>query len=207
MKPLPIHSAEIAVTPVGTLRLWATPLGLRRVEFELDWDPKRGVGDVLPAGRVASTAGAEPRIHADFGSGAPNTPIALAVQQLEAYFAGKLDRFDVPLDLDGSLTPFQKRVYERLKGIPFGQIVTYGKLAEEIGETAAGSARAVGHAVSANPVPIVIPCHRVVGADGRLTGFSGGLTRKATLLALEGIDVRGALASSRVHPEVLRLPL
>jgi methylated-DNA-[protein]-cysteine S-methyltransferase len=110
------------------------------------------------------------------------------------------------MDLHG-LTLFQRRVYDRLLAIPYGQVVTYGRIAEDIGSDPAAAARAVGRAVGANPLPILIPCHRVVGADGRLTGFGGGLPRKAALLALEGVAVDGVLASSRVHPEVLSLPL
>jgi methylated-DNA-[protein]-cysteine S-methyltransferase len=129
-----------------------------------------------------------------------------ALSALAAYLGRGLRAFDVPLDLAG-ITPFQLRVYQRLLHIPYGQVVTYGRVAEDIGAHAEGAARAVGQAVGANPIPILIPCHRVVGASGRLTGFGGGLKRKAVLLAIEGIDVDGVQVSSRVRPEVLRLPL
>jgi methylated-DNA-[protein]-cysteine S-methyltransferase len=104
------------------------------------------------------------------------------------------------------VTPFQARVYERLRAIPYGRVVTYGTIADELGE-GPGAARAVGQAVGANPVAIVIPCHRVVGSDLALHGYGGGVERKATLLRLEGVAVDGTSPRSRVHPERLRLPL
>jgi len=110
----------------------------------------------------------------------------------------------VPLDF-GQLTPFRRRVYERLLEIPHGTVVTYGEVARDLGDP--GAARAVGQAVGSNPVAIVVPCHRVVASDGSLHGFGGGCDRKAALLRLEGIDVDGTRPSSKVHPEVLRLPL
>jgi len=122
------------------------------------------------------------------------------------YFEGRVrDLRGVPLDL-GALTEFQLQVYEHLRAIPFGRTTTYGAIAEALGLGAAG-ARAVGQAVGANPVAIVIPCHRVVGADDTLHGYSGGLERKAKLLRLEGISVDGIRPSSRIHPEELTLPL
>lgn len=138
-------------------------------------------------------------------SDAPPDHVARTLEALQAYFAGDLTTFDVPLDLH-HVTPFQRRVYERLKEIPYGHVVTYGEVARDIGE-GPGAARAVGQAVGANPVAIVIPCHRVVASDGSLAGYGGGLPRKATLLRLEGVEVEGSRRSSKVHPEVLRLPL
>ena len=102
-------------------------------------------------------------------------------RELDAYFAGALTAFTVPYRLYG--TDFQRTVWERLKEIPYGQTVTYGQLAERIGKPRAS--RAVGGANHNNPISIVIPCHRVVGAGGRLTGYGGGLDRKAFLLRLE----------------------
>ncbi len=113
--------------------------------------------------------------------------------------------FTVPLDL-GAITDFQRQVYDHLTGVEYGRLTTYGEIAEALG-LGPSAARAVGGAVGANPVSIVVPCHRVIGADGALHGFSGGLSRKATLLRLEGIVVDGETARSRVHPEELRLPL
>jgi methylated-DNA-[protein]-cysteine S-methyltransferase len=111
----------------------------------------------------------------------------------------------VPLDL-GALTPFQLDTCRALAGIGFGKVTTYGALAEELGVGAAG-ARAIGQAVGANPVAVVIPCHRVIGSDHTLHGYSGGLPRKAWLLRHEGIVVDGEDEHARVHPEELRLEL
>ena len=104
-----------------------------------------------------------------------------ARRQLDAYFAGRLVRFDVPLSTAG--TAFQARVWAALRAIAPGVMRTYGAIAEEIGAPAA--VRAVGAAIGRNPISIIVPCHRVVGANGALTGFAGGLERKAFLLALE----------------------
>ena len=103
-------------------------------------------------------------------------------RQLDEYFAGSRRSFDLPLVPAG--TPFQSRVWEALARIPWGTTVTYGELAARVGRP--GAARAVGAAVGRNPISIVVPCHRVVGAGGALTGYAGGLDRKAFLLALEG---------------------
>ncbi|MFJ4870295.1 methylated-DNA--[protein]-cysteine S-methyltransferase [Streptomyces sp. NPDC088757] len=114
--------------------------------------------------------------------GAPDPrPFREAIRQLDAYFAGELTAFDLPLHLVG--TPFQLRVWERLSLIPYGETRTYGELAEELGSP--GAPRAVGLANGKNPVSIVVPCHRVIGAGGGLTGYGGGLDRKQRLLAFE----------------------
>jgi methylated-DNA-[protein]-cysteine S-methyltransferase len=102
-------------------------------------------------------------------------------KQLAAYFAGELITFDVPLAVSG--TAFQQRVWTALQGIPFGSTTTYGTLAAQLGDPRA--TRAVGAANGRNPISIIIPCHRVVGADGRLTGYGGGMHRKRWLLAHE----------------------
>lgn len=107
------------------------------------------------------------------------------VQQLDEYFEGKRRTFDLPLAPQG--TPFQKRVWAALQTIPYGTTINYRQLAEKIGNLAA--IRAVGRANGSNPIPIIIPCHRVIGTDGTLTGFGGGLPLKAELLKLEGIRV------------------
>jgi methylated-DNA-[protein]-cysteine S-methyltransferase len=104
-----------------------------------------------------------------------------AVDQLEAYFAGELTDFELELDLAG--TDFQRRVWKALLTIPYGQTRSYGEIAEQIG--APNAARAVGLANGHNPIAIIVPCHRVIGANGSLTGFGGGLGRKRTLLELE----------------------
>ncbi|WP_099025952.1 methylated-DNA--[protein]-cysteine S-methyltransferase [Mycolicibacterium palauense] len=104
-----------------------------------------------------------------------------AVTQLDAYFAGELREFGLALRLEG--TAFQRRVWAALQSIPYGQTRSYGQIAEEIG--APGASRAVGLANGHNPIAIIVPCHRVIGANGSLTGFGGGLDRKRTLLDLE----------------------
>lgn len=104
--------------------------------------------------------------------------------ELNAWFAGDLRNFSVPVRLSG--TPFQLAVWEAVAAIPWGERRTYGEIARTIGRP--GAARAVGGACNRNPVPIIIPCHRVVGADGSLTGFGGGLDIKARLLERESID-------------------
>ena len=104
------------------------------------------------------------------------------IDQLDEYFAGKLREFTIPLDLRG--TPFQRRVWDLLCGIPWGETRSYGQIAKALGRPKA--ARAVGRAVGTNPVSIVVPCHRVIGSDGTLTGYGGGLDRKKALLKLEG---------------------
>lgn len=103
-------------------------------------------------------------------------------RQLRAYFARDLTDFDLPLALAGS--DFQQRVWAELRNVKFGQTATYGEIAHRLGMTNAAS-RAVGLANGRNPIPIVIPCHRVIGADGTLTGYAGGLPRKQLLLDLE----------------------
>lgn len=110
-------------------------------------------------------------------------PFAVAREQLEAYLDGDRQAFDLPLVLGG--TDRQREVWSALCAIPFGTTVTYGQLARQLGRPSA--ARAVAMAVARNPVSIVVPCHRVVGAGGRLTGYAGGLDRKRWLLALEGV--------------------
>ncbi|MEU6543166.1 methylated-DNA--[protein]-cysteine S-methyltransferase [Streptomyces sp. NPDC046859] len=109
------------------------------------------------------------------------TPFALAEEQLEAYFAGGLREFTLPLRLTG--TPFQRSVWDALRTIPYGETRTYGQLADALGKK--GASRAVGLANGRNPIGIIVPCHRVVGASGALTGYGGGLPRKQRLLAFE----------------------
>jgi methylated-DNA-[protein]-cysteine S-methyltransferase len=104
-----------------------------------------------------------------------------AVDQLEAYFAGKRTEFELELNLVGS--QFQRRVWQALLTVPYGETRSYGQVAEQIG--AAGAARAVGLANGHNPIAIIVPCHRVIGASGSLTGYGGGLERKRSLLEME----------------------
>ena len=113
--------------------------------------------------------------------------LAGAIGQLEEYFAGERRCFELPLDIRGS--DFQRRVWRELLAIPFGETASYGEIAKRIGRPE--EAREVGWAVGRTPVPIVVPCHRVIGADGSLTGYGGGLQRKQTLLDLERRVVAG----------------
>src|SRR5688572_12192877 len=157
---------ELFRSPVGELLLSADDTGLTGVWFE------------PTGGRVASPD----RRRAAVASDAASRILDAARAQLAAYFAGGLRSFDLPLAPRG--TPFERRVWEALRDIPFGRTVSYGELARIIGEP--GAARAVGAANGRNPLPIVVPCHRVIGADGSLVGFGGGLPRKRWLLEHEG---------------------
>ncbi len=145
------------------------------------------IGRLLLAGDVGSLHFLSfPGGHKAFGP-APawvrdDTPFDEVKSQLLAYFAGRLTRFDLPLTLHG--TAFQKRVWTMLRSIPFGETSTYGTLARQL--DAPKSSRAVGTANGANPLPVIIPCHRVIGSTGALTGFGGGLETKRFLLELEG---------------------
>jgi methylated-DNA-[protein]-cysteine S-methyltransferase len=142
-------------TPIGPLGLVAAEAGLRAVLF----DGRR----IRPEGS--------------------SRMLAEAARQMEAYFAGDLVTFDLPLDLHG--TEFQRRCWLALATIPYGQTVSYGEQARRLG-LRSDAARAVGAANGQNPLPIVLPCHRVLGADGSLTGFGGGLDTKRFLLEHEG---------------------
>ena len=114
--------------------------------------------------------------------------LKVAAKQLSEYFAGKRRHFDVPVSLTG--TPFQTSVWKALQEIPFGEVRSYGDVGQSTGRTSAG--RAVGGAVGSNPIPIIVPCHRVLGSDGRITGYSGGngIPTKVWLLDHEGIAHR-----------------
>lgn len=118
-------------------------------------------------------------------------PFAEAGRQLDEYFDGAREAFDLPLALSG--TAFQKKVWSALREIPYGETWSYGRLAMRIGRPAAS--RAVGAANGMNPVPVIVPCHRVIGADGRLAGFGGGLRTKKFLLGLESRTVAGGARS------------
>ena len=167
------------------MKFWATSNGLRRLAF------RSGADLVAPGEKL--------------GTETPPPHLAHAVDEVRKYLAGDLKEFAIALDM-GALTSFQLDVYAALQAVPFGTVTTYGALAEQLG-LGVGGARAVGQAVGANPVAIVVPCHRVVGSNNTLHGFSGGLSRKASLLRHEGIYVDGESAKSRVHPGELRLSL
>lgn len=143
-----------------------------------------------PIGRIALCANDRGLCALKFraeGAQADDFPVLLQAQrELEEYFAGRRTAFSVPLCIAG--TPFQMRVWEALQTIPYGQVRSYGQIARQIGRERAF--RAVGMANHANPLPIFVPCHRVVGADGRLTGYAGGLEVKRFLLEMEGKYVK-----------------
>ena len=176
-----VYSGVLHDTPAGAIAVWVTRNGVR-------W-----IAGVTP--EMIEEGHWDPEGH---------RTLRVALHQLNQYFNRKREQFHLPLDFSGA-TEFQKRIFERLTEIPYGRIVSYGDIADEMG--VAGAARAVGQAVGANPLPIVVPCHRVIRSDGRLGGYSGGLRQKVALLAVEGVDVDGHQPGSRVHPEVLRLPL
>ena len=154
-------------SPVGRLKLVAGDAGLVAILWESE-DPDR----------VRLGAMIEQRDH---------SVLAETERQLGDYFAGRRQGFNLRLDFRG--TNFQKAVWQALLTIPFGETRTYGEIARQIGRPSAS--RAVGAANGANPVSIVVPCHRVIGADGRLTGYGGGLPRKSALLRLEGVPTEG----------------
>lgn len=140
-----------------------------------------------PVGLLTLSAGKSALLSIDFGdtrtSGDISNPILeQAARELSEYFAGERKKFDVPLSPAG--TDFQKKVWAALETIPYGETVTYGDIAAKIGKP--GAAIAVGQANSRNPIPILIPCHRVIGANGKLVGYTGGMHIKETLLTIEG---------------------
>ena len=127
----------------------------------------------------------EPKLGRDWIEFKDAAPFAEATRQLCEYFAGERQDFDLPLAPSG--TPFQIRVWQELRRIPFGQTISYGELAKRVGN--ANASRAVGLANGRNPLPIVVPCHRVIGANGKMTGFGGGIWRKEKLLEIERVPV------------------
>lgn len=139
---------------------------------------------VARAGQLTGLYMAQQRhrpVRAEFGAEASlaDEPFASTAEQLAAYFSGELTVFDLPLAPAG--TEFQQRIWSALRGIPYGQTTSYGDLARRVGS----ASRAVGLANGRNPIAVIIPCHRVIGADGGLTGYGGGLDRKRYLLELE----------------------
>ena len=145
------------------------------------------LGRILLARTAKGLAGAwfEGQKHHPGPMAAPDAPndelLQRAARELNEFFAGERERFDVPLDLQG--TPFQRSVWQRLLRIGAGTTRSYGEIAKELGS--AKAVRAVGSAVGRNPVSVIVPCHRVVGSDGSLTGYAGGVDRKRALLELE----------------------
>jgi methylated-DNA-[protein]-cysteine S-methyltransferase len=148
-------------TPLGPLALAATARGLAAALFDAQ---RHHPGEI--------DAPVDPR----------QPHLALAAHELADYFAGRSRQFTVPLDAAGTI--FQHRVWQALLGIPHGHLGSYGDIAQRLGQP--NAARAVGAAVGRNPISIIVPCHRVIGRDGSLTGYAGGLSRKQALLRLEG---------------------
>lgn len=150
---------------------------------------KKSLQFPTPLGVLTLVAHETALLRADFDrpatENAPNHPIlAKARQQLEQYFSKERTVFDIPLGLEDG-TPFQRSIWQQLRPIPFGRTCSYGDIARAIDNPRA--VRAVGGAVGRNPISIIVPCHRVIGSDGSLTGFSGGMHRKIALLELEGV--------------------
>ena len=161
------HVCKWVASPIGKLQLVASEAGLAAILWENDrrrW----------------------PHLRPPFGESPDHPVLGDAEAQLVDYFAGARTVFSVPLDLHG--TPFQEAVWRALLAIPYGAARSYGEIARAIGRPSA--VRAVGLAVGMNPVSIMAPCHRVLGASGTLTGFAGGLPAKLGLLAVEGIKHR-----------------
>ena len=152
-------------SPVGMLRLTASARGVKSIE-------------VIKGSRAANATVARN------GAGAI---VRQAEKELREYFSGRRQKFTVKLDLDG--TEFQRTAWEAMRRIPFGSTISYGEQAKAIGKPKAF--RAVGSANGRNPVPIIVPCHRVLASDGSLGGYSLGLSMKRRLLALEGVSVAG----------------
>lgn len=170
LKKLPGETVwrEVA-SPLGALTVLASDAGIRAIAF---------AGEQTERAKMAL-----PRARA-------HAVLDEAVQQLTMYFDGTSRRFDLPLELHG--TDFQQRVWALVREIPFGQTRAYGDIARALGNV--GASQAVGAANGKNPIAIAVPCHRVVGASGSLTGYAGGLDKKAFLLRHEGVyDVRQAL--------------
>jgi methylated-DNA-[protein]-cysteine S-methyltransferase len=154
---------DVVESPLGDLHLAATDAGLARISYDAE-----GVAENL-----ART----------FGARVLRVPMDEVRRELEEYFAGTRRAFDLRLDL--RVAPFNESVLRELAQVPYGTTTTYGTLAARVGRPKA--ARAVGGVMNRNPIPIVLPCHRVVGANGALTGYAGGLDRKLQLLQLEGL--------------------
>jgi methylated-DNA-[protein]-cysteine S-methyltransferase len=145
----------------------------------------------------------KPRIQPDWIEDAGAKPFDQVRAELDEYFAGRRREFTLPLNPQG--TEFQRRVWEQLCAIPFGETISYGELARRIGNR--NASRAVGLANSRNPISIVVPCHRVIGADNSLTGYAGGLDRKRALLDHEGGISRGTADSRAAGGRQLPLVL
>jgi methylated-DNA-[protein]-cysteine S-methyltransferase len=153
---------DVVPSPVGDLFVASTPRGLCRISYTVE--------------------GSDEAVARVFGARVLRSPLDDVRRELDEYFEGKRRDFDLPLDL--RVAPFHEAVLLELARVPYGQVDTYGHLAALVGRPKA--ARAVGTVMNRNPIPIVLPCHRIVGANGSLTGYAGGLPTKRHLLELEG---------------------
>jgi methylated-DNA-[protein]-cysteine S-methyltransferase len=153
---------DIVPSPVGDLLLAATPRGLARISYTVE--------------------DADESLARAFGVRVLRAPLDEVRRELDEYFEGRRREFDLALDL--RVAPFNEAVLHELARVPYGQLDTYGSLAAKVGKPKA--ARAIGMVMNRNPIPIVLPCHRIVGANGSLTGYAGGLHVKRALLELEG---------------------
>lgn len=164
-------------TPPASSGLLVIDSPLGRIALRGDADAVTGL-EIAAAGRLSTDGRAE----------SPSPVLRQAATEVAEYFAGQRQQFTVPVRVSG--TPFQEAIWQQLRAIPFGAVRGYGELGRAVGRATAG--RAVGGAVGANPVPLLIPCHRVLAGDGRITGYSAGdgVTTKAWLLDHEGIAHR-----------------
>jgi methylated-DNA-[protein]-cysteine S-methyltransferase len=189
------YAVVVAATPDGVFHVEFKRCRLSLAQLHAGFDRLLGLDN---ASARAST-GANGSLNGNVKSKAL---VEKAARELEDYLERKLRKFSVPLDMEtlGSRSAFDRKVWLALRKVPYGSVTTYGNLASRIGRP--GAARAVGAAVGRNPLPILIPCHRVVGRDGRLTGFSSGLPIKKTLLGIEGLRLTGAarMEDRRVLP-------
>ncbi len=174
-------------SPLGPVLLVAGSSGLKLINFQSGSAAIAVQPQWLPAGAASAQArgAATHSVRAE-------TVLSQALLQLGEYFAGRRYRFELPLDADGS--PFLQQVWAALREISYGETITYGELARRIGRPTA--TRAVGAANGRNPLPVVVPCHRVIGSDGTLTGYHGGLHLKAWLLQLERAEMSAPPAQS-----------
>ena len=176
-----IYKYTLLPTVLDPLLVIASSKGLVRIEFlqkgyQSHTRAHQLVKELDPAATLRQNSNAFKKLH----------------RQLASYFTGQLEQFDMPVDLRGS--DFQVDVWTNMLTIPFGKLDTYGRVAKDIGRPAA--TRAVGQAAAMNPLPLVVPCHRVIGSNGKLVGFAGGVHVKAQLLRLEGHTVSAAMRIS-----------
>lgn len=164
----PVQAQAVMASPIGPLCLLASERGIAGVRFG---EVERPLADPTEAATAALDL------------------LEAAQRQLVEYFAGRRSRFDLPLDLE-AVGSFGQEVLAAAQTIPYGSVATYGEVARRLGRP--GAARAVGGALNRNPIPIIVPCHRVLGGDGSLTGYAGGLPAKRFLLQHEAAGVRGA---------------